>query len=130
MNLEFPADTTCSHIKDYVVETRCGLHPWEKHPERPNRLIINVWLYAPLKSGPMEPQSFVDYDVVADFLKTFPARPHTNKLETLVDGIMKVGFSIAAVTHCRVSVMKPDIFNNAAGAGIDVVRTRKSWAGL
>jgi hypothetical protein len=31
------------------------------------------------------------------------------------------------VQACRISLMKPDIFNEVEGAGIEVFRTRDSW---
>ncbi len=43
-------DASRSHVKvmlrDVVVEVQVGLHPWEQHPERPTRLLVNVEMYA------------------------------------------------------------------------------------
>ena len=33
-------------IRDLVTEVRLGLHPWERHPEKPQRIVINVEMYA------------------------------------------------------------------------------------
>ena len=33
-------------LRDMQVEARVGMHPWEMHPERPHRLIVNVELFA------------------------------------------------------------------------------------
>ena len=116
-------------IVDATVERRCGMHPWERHPERPNRLKVSVEMYAALPSGPMGAGAFIDYDPVRDFLKTFPALPHTALLETIVDEIVAKCFENDRVEACRVSVLKPDIFNEATGAGIEVFRTRVGWEG-
>ena len=116
-------------IVDATVERRCGMHPWERHPERPNRLKVSVEMYAALPSGPMGAGAFIDYDPVRDFLQTFPSLPHTDLLETIVDEIVAKCFENDRVEACRVSVLKPDIFNEAAGAGIEVFRTRASWEG-
>jgi len=32
-------------LRDVEVEARVGLHPWERYPERPSRLIVNVELF-------------------------------------------------------------------------------------
>jgi dihydroneopterin aldolase len=109
------------------TEARCGVHPWEQHPERPNRLLINIDLYAPLGDGPMSARSYIDYDNVRNFLKSFPSRPHTKLLESLVDEIVEECFRCTGVESCRVSVLKQDIFNEAEGAGIEAFRTRKHW---
>jgi dihydroneopterin aldolase len=105
------------------------MHPWEQHPERPNRLKITVEMFAGLAPGPMGPSAFIDYDPVRDFLGTFPSLPHTDLLETIVDEIVAKCFENDRVEACRVSVLKPDIFSEAAAAGIEVYRTRASWEG-
>ncbi len=52
------------------------------------------------------------------------ARPHTELLETLAEEIVAVCFANPLVEACRVSVVKPDIFNEAAAAGIEFYRLR------
>jgi dihydroneopterin aldolase len=71
--------------------------------------------------------AFIDYDRVRDFLKTFPSLPHVDLLETIVEEIVAKCFEDDRVEACRVSVLKPDIFNEAEAAGIEVFRTRASW---
>jgi len=126
-------DLSHDHVRavvvDAIVERRCGMHPWERHPERPNRLKITVEMFAGLAPGPMVAGAFIDYDPVRDFLKTFPSLPHTDLLETIVDEIVAKCFENDRVEACRVSVLKPDIFNEAAAAGIEVYRTRANWEG-
>lgn len=126
-------DLSHDHVRavvvDAIVERRCGMHPWERHPERPNRLKITVEMFADLPPGPMGAGAFIDYDPVRGFLKTFPSLPHTDLLETIVDEIVAKCFENDRVEACRVSVLKPDIFNEAAAAGIEVFRTRASWEG-
>jgi 7,8-dihydroneopterin aldolase/epimerase/oxygenase len=128
-----PEFSTHDHVRaviaDAVVERRCGLHPWERHPERPNRLKINVEMFARLPAGPMGESAFIDYDRVRDFLKTFPSLPHTDLLEIIVDEIVAKCFENDRVEACRVSVFKPDIFGEAEAAGVEVFRTRASWQG-
>jgi len=124
-----PHDHVRAVIVDAIVERRCGMHPWERHPERPNRLKISVEMFAGLPSGPMGADAFIDYDPVRDFLKTFPTLPHTDLLESVVDEIVAKCFENERVEACRVCVLKPDIFNEAAAAGIEVFRTRASWQG-
>jgi dihydroneopterin aldolase len=129
MEPSFSRDHIRAVIIDAVVERRCGLHPWERHPERPNRLKITVEMFATLPPGPIGAASFVDYDPVRDFLKTFPSLPHTDLLETIVNEIVAKCFENDRVEACRVSVLKPDIFAEAAAAGIEAFRTRASWEG-
>jgi dihydroneopterin aldolase len=114
-------------LNNVVVECRCGIHPWEKHPERPNRLSINVTMFAKLNCRRIEQFGYIDYDHIRDFLKTFPGRPHTDLLETLLDEIIEKCFADERVDACRVSILKLDIFNETEAAGVEAYRTRAAW---
>jgi dihydroneopterin aldolase len=114
-------------LNNVVVECRCGIHPWEKHPERPNRLSINVTMFAKLNCRRIEQFGYIDYDHIRDFLKTFPGRPHTDLLETLLDEIIEKCFTDERVDACRVSILKLDIFNETEAAGVEAYRTRAAW---
>jgi 7,8-dihydroneopterin aldolase/epimerase/oxygenase len=114
-------------IADAIVERRCGLHPWERHPERPNRLKVTVEMFAALAAGPMGADRFIDYDRVRQYLQTFPSLPHVDLLEEIAEEIVAKCFEDSRVEACRIAVLKPDIFNEAEAAGIEVFRTRASW---
>ena len=45
-------------------------------------------------------------------------------LETLVEELIGVCFSLPPVEACRVRITKPDIFPEAAGAGVEIFRRR------
>jgi dihydroneopterin aldolase len=113
-----------SHIRVFLrglhTEAKLGLHPWERHDERPTRLIVNVEMLAPAEGA----TPFIDYDGVRDAVRAWPARPHTDLLETLAEELVALCFAIPAVRACRVSVEKPDIFNEADGAGVELFRVR------
>ena len=113
-------------LHDVEVEAHVGLHPWEQHPERPSRLLVTVEMFAHLgrahAAGHAKP--FIDYDRVRNGLRGWAARPHTPLLETLAEEVAALCFGDPAVAACRVSVVKPDIFNDAAGAGVEIYRVR------
>lgn len=113
-------------IRDLQVECGVGLHPWEQHPERPSRLVLNIELFAHLASDLRngDPNSILNYDYIRDSVKQWPARPHTPLLETLLEELVSICFAVPNVEACRVSIMKPDIFNEAAAAGVEVYRVR------
>ncbi len=112
------ADYVKAILKNVQTEASIGLHPWERHPERPSKLIVNVEMFA-------QGTVFLDYDPVRAAIKAWPGRAHTDLLETLAEEIVAVCFANARVEACRVSVVKPDIFNEAGGAGIEFYRVRK-----
>jgi 7,8-dihydroneopterin aldolase/epimerase/oxygenase len=82
-------DPSRSHLRivlrDIVTEARVGLHPWEQHPERLTRLVVNVEMFALLFPGGLkaeEQTGIVDYDHIRAALKEWPLRPHILLLET------------------------------------------------
>lgn len=111
-------------LRDLETEAQVGLHPWERHPERPTRLVVGIEMFA-LLNGPAD-AVLIDYDPIRQALKSWPTRPHTDLLETLAEELVALCFRHAAVQACRVSVMKPDIFNEAAAAGVEVYRRRET----
>jgi dihydroneopterin aldolase len=121
-------DPNRSHIRVMLrglqTEAQVGLHPWEQHPERPTRLIVSVDLLAPTE-GPLDAaRPHIDYDTIRDALRGWPGRPHTGLLETLAEELVGLCLAIPAVEACRVRIEKPDIFNEADAAGVEVFRVR------
>lgn len=113
-------------LRDVVVEARVGLHPWEQHPERPSRLLVNVEMFTPL-TGTLDGETqggIVDYDGIRQALRTWPGRAHTPLLETLLHELVGHCFAMDRVAACRVSILKPDIFNEAGAAGVEVFMLR------
>jgi len=113
-------------LRDVEVEAHVGLHPWERHPERPSRLLVSVEMFAHLAPGHAAAgeRPVIDYDRVRNGLRGWSSRPHTPLLETLAEEVVGLCFGDAAVEACRVSIVKPDIFNEAAGAGVEIYRAR------
>lgn len=108
-------------LKDVSVDLSVGLHPWERHPERPTRLLINIEMYA---AWPMPDGAFINYDHVRNLILGWAGRPHVELLETLAEELVSACFSLDHVEACRVRVEKPQVFNEAAGAGVEFFRKR------
>ena len=62
-------------------------------------------------------------------ISAWPGRPHVDLLETLVEELVGVCFAAPAVQACRVSVVKPDIFNEVAAVGVEVFRGAREVKG-
>lgn len=114
------------------VDVRCGLHPWERHPQRPNRLSVDVEMYSawpvPTRTADGAPlPGYVDYDRVRDFILAWRDRPdHVDLLETLLTELTDFVFQDQAVEACRVRILKPDIFAETRGVGVELFRRRPS----
>jgi dihydroneopterin aldolase len=72
------------------------------------------------------PGEFLDYDPIRKAIRAWPGRPHTPLLETLAEELVALCLADPRVQSCRVSVAKPDIFNEAAAAGVELFRTRSA----
>ena len=73
-------------IRDLVTEVRLGLHAWERHPEKPQRIVINVEMYAaPAPRRTKGPSPVVDYDYVREAIRKWPRRKHTVFIEPLLE---------------------------------------------
>jgi 7,8-dihydroneopterin aldolase/epimerase/oxygenase len=127
MNQEkLPAhDYLCSRLKRLELEVHVGLHPWELHPERPTRLWVDVELYS--LDPPRRPAALydvIDYDRVRNHLRSWESRPHTPLLETLAEELVEFALADERVDAVRVRLQKPDIFNEAESAGVELFRRR------
>ena len=87
-------------LSDVAVDVRIGLHPWERHPERPTRLIVNVEMFA---AWPLAQGDFIDYDRVRDHISGWRGRDHVELLETLVEELIGVCDRIYVMAKGRIS---------------------------
>jgi 7,8-dihydroneopterin aldolase/epimerase/oxygenase len=127
-DLFFGEDHIVVALDDVCVNVSCGLHPWERHPERPTRLIISVRLYAPLTTPRAADAPIIDYDIVRDRILSLETAGHIDLVETVADLIVDACFTDERVAACSLSVRKPDIYNESRGAGVDLFRTRARWS--
>ena len=115
----FPHGYVCSRVLGMETEVALGLHPWERHPERPNRLSVDAEMFVP--EGTLG-GAIVDYDGVRNLVRGWRGRPHVEVLETLAEELLAECFRDPRVAAARVRLTKTQIFPEAAGAGIEVFR--------
>lgn len=108
---------TAAVLENIEVHVRCGLHAFEY--EKPNRLRVSVWQYGRLKDG-----EFIDYDLVRNAVLAWQSQPHVELLETLLQNVMDTAFANPLVLACKARIIKPDIFPETQGAGVEMARFR------
>jgi dihydroneopterin aldolase len=119
-------DYLCARLERIEVDVQVGLHPWELHPERPTRLWVDVALY--MLDPPRRPTGLyevIDYDRVRNHVRAWAGKPHTPLLETLAAELVEFSFEDERVDAVRVSLLKPDIFNETQAAGVEMFRRRQ-----
>ncbi len=112
-------------LEGIAVEARVGVADWERHPDRRQRLLVDVEMTRPEWEAPRSLDDCIDYDrVYAHVTSEWPNRPHTDLLETLVDELLELCLRDPKVAWCRVRVRKPDVYNGRAVPVVEAARER------
>lgn len=114
-------------IRDLVTHVRLGVHAHERNPDKPQRIVVNVEMFADDKSH-LEGQglaSVVDYDPIHAAIASWAHRPHVLLIETLLEELIALCFGDGRVRACKVSIVKPDIYDAADAAGVEIYRVRE-----
>ena len=112
-------------LRNYEVQINIGVHDFEKRGEQ--RVLINVDLYIPLSvSTPKadELHEVVDYDFMRETIARRMAEGHVHLQETLVDDVVRAMLEHPHVRAARVSTMKPDVYPDCEGVGVEVFKIK------
>jgi dihydroneopterin aldolase len=113
-------------LRNYEVNINIGVHDFEKKGEQ--RVLINVDLYIPLAmSTPKDDQlhEVVDYDFMRETIARRVAQGHIHLQETLCDDVVKRMLEHPRVRAARVSTMKPDVYPDCEGVGVEVFQIKE-----
>jgi dihydroneopterin aldolase len=119
------ADCRRLFLRNYEVMINIGVHDFEKKGEQ--RVLINVDLYIPLaQSTPKEDQleEVVDYDFMRVTVANRMAQGHVHLQETLCDDVARSMLAHPRVRAVRVSTMKPDVYPDCEGVGVEVFQIK------
>lgn len=114
-------------LRNYEVLINIGVHDFEKKGEQ--RVLINVDLYVPLAlSTPKDDQlaEVVDYDFMRVTIANRMAQGHVHLQETLCDDVARSMLEHPNVRAVRVSTMKPDVYPDCDGVGVEVFQIKAS----
>ena len=112
-------------LRNYEVMINIGVHDFEKKGEQ--RVLINVDLYIPLAlSTPKDDHldEVVDYDFMRVTIARRMAEGHVHLQETLCDDVVKAMLAHPNVRAVRVSTMKPDVYPDCEGVGVEVFQIK------
>lgn len=110
------------------LRVNVGEHAWEKHPEHPTRLRVDLALTFDYRAYNEEHGGYVDYDPLRAFLKALENKPHVAKLETLARQILAAAFTTTPAQRVRLKLAKPDIFPEMDGVGLELNVAREDFA--
>ena len=116
-------------LRDMVLNASIGVHPHEH--AAPQRVRINVDLGVeddgalPLSRQPVgrdELVRVVDYEKLADCVRSIVSSGHVRLVETLAERIAEICLQDRRVHLARVRVEKLDVFMDATSAGVEIER--------
>ena len=127
--LSHPRLTDCRRLflRNYELLINIGVHDFEKKGEQ--RVLINVDLYIPLAlSTPTQDNlaEVVDYDFMRETIARRVAQGHVHLQESLCDDVVKAMLAHPRVRAVRVSTMKPDVYPDCEGVGVEVFQIKDS----
>ena len=120
------ADCRRLFLRNYEVMINIGVHDFEKKGEQ--RVLINVDLFIPLAlSTPKDDQlaEVVDYDFMRETIARRMAEGHVHLQETLCDDVVRSMLAHPNVRAVRVSTMKPDVYPDCEGVGVEVFQIKE-----
>ena len=121
------ADCRRLFLRNYEVMINIGVHDFEKKGEQ--RVLINVDLYIPLAlSTPTDDHlaEVVDYDFIRTTIAKRMAEGHVHLQETLCDDVVRAMLAHPKVRAVRVSTMKPDVYPDCEGVGVEVFQIKEA----
>jgi 7,8-dihydroneopterin aldolase/epimerase/oxygenase len=114
------------YLRDAVFVANIGVYDRER--SRAQRLVINVDLFVALSvSTPHHDgiEEVIDYDFVRETIRRRIDRGHVNLQETLVDDVAALLLDHPGVVAVRVCCEKPDVYDDVAGVGVEVLRFKE-----
>lgn len=111
-------------IRDMRVMMSVGIHAFEK--VNLQRVIVNVEISVPFNNEWRTDniETVLSYADVVEEIETIARSQHMNLVETLAEKIANGVMAHPQPLDVRVRVEKPDIFDNIAGIGVEIFRSR------
>ena len=115
------------YLRDAVFEANIGVYDRERAGAQ--RLIVNVDVFVALSASTPQHdrvEEVIDYDFVRETVRRRIGLGHVNLQETLVDDLVGALLAHPGVVAVRVCTEKPDVYDDVAGVGIEVLRFKDS----
>ncbi|MCA9687996.1 MAG: dihydroneopterin aldolase [Myxococcales bacterium] len=114
-------------LHDVAVDIRVGASDRERHADARQRVLVTVEMGRGGRHRHASLADCLDYArVFAWITDTWPQRPHTELLETLLEELVAFVFEDARVEWCRVAIKKPHVFHGVAVPEVAFFREREA----
>ena len=114
-------------LDSLAVQADIGFHDFEVGS--PQRLLIGVevWLEDPAPPADDDPGRAWNYDFLRNEVEELASARRYNLQETLAHAIFDRIAAFRGVRHVRVRTSKPDVYQDAAGVGVEIASFSGSW---
>jgi dihydroneopterin aldolase len=114
-------------LDSLAVQADIGFHDFEVGS--PQRLLIDVevWLEDPALPPDDDPAGAWNYDFLRSEVEALAAARRYNLQETLAHAVFERVAGFRGVRHLRVRTSKPDVYQDAAGVGVEIASFSGSW---
>lgn len=125
MSAPIAGDYECVALTGLVLHLHIGIRDWERHPDRRQRVRVEVECYRPLGEPPQRVEDCIDYSRLYRYVTTaWPDRGHTDLLETLAHDLLAFAFQDASIAAVRVRLAKLDVYLDDAVPVVEMLRHR------
>ena len=111
---------TIVFVRNLELLARIGVHGHEHGKPQPVR--INVWLTCETCAAGDKLETVIDYEAVADNIRSIVAAGHINLAETLAERIAQSCLEDKRVEKARVRVEKLHALPGTEAAGVEIER--------
>jgi len=117
-------------LESLAVQADIGFHEFEVGS--PQRLLVSVevWLEDAAAPRADDPQLAWDYDFLRSEVEEIAGARRYNLQETLAHAVFDRIAAFRGVRHLRVRTSKPDVYQEAAGVGVEIASFSGSWPEL
>jgi dihydroneopterin aldolase len=120
-------DYECVALTGLILPLHIGIRDWERHPDRKQRVQIDVQCYRPLGEPPTRIEDCLDYSRLYKYVtQEWPAHGHTDLLETLAHDLLAFAFQDQTVAAARVRLAKLDVYLDDAVPAVELVKRRRA----
>ena len=113
-------------IRDMVLKASIGVNPEEKISPQDVIISVEAELCETPHTSNDDINDVLSYDNIVQAIKSLTKERHINLVETLAEDIAQEVLSLKAVSVCKISVEKPDIYDDIGRVGVEITRYRET----
>jgi len=114
-------------LESLAVQADIGFHDFEIGSPQRLLITVEVWLEDPTAPPDDDPARAWNYDFLRSEVEKIAAARRYNLQETLALALFDRIAAFRGVDHVRVRTSKPDVYQDAAGVGVEIASFSGSW---